>query len=111
MDLHGCTSDAERVDATRDARIVMSAIARTGQRFGSGHIVDIVAGADTKRIREPGHHTVKTYGAGRNKPKRHWQRLVDEMLGHGLVVRAGDRYPVLHLTPRGLSVLRGEEDL
>ncbi|MDH4233066.1 MAG: ATP-dependent DNA helicase, partial [Nitrospirota bacterium] len=57
-----CTGVIEKTDITRDARIIMSAISRTGQRFGAGHISDIVAGAVTKRIRELKHNELKTFG-------------------------------------------------
>jgi len=57
-----CSGSAEQIDITTDAQIVMSAMSRTQQRFGSGHIIDIVTGADTRRIRELKHNDIKTYG-------------------------------------------------
>lgn len=67
-----CNGEHEKVDITRDAQIVMSAMMRTGQRFGICHIIDIVTGANTKRIRQLKHDSIKTYGAGKDKPKRYW---------------------------------------
>jgi ATP-dependent DNA helicase RecQ len=106
-----CTGEVERFDITTDARIIMSAIARTGQGFGGGHITDIVAGADTRRIRELGHDRVKTYGAGKEKDKKHWRSVIDELLAQGALMQDGDRYPVLKLTDKGSAVLYGKEHI
>jgi ATP-dependent DNA helicase RecQ len=103
-----CTGSVERVDVTVDAQIILSAISRTQQRFGIGHIVDIVTGADTKRIRELRHNEIKTYGAGKCKDKKYWRFLVDELLAQAMVRQEGDPYPVLKLTQKGLNVLYGK---
>ncbi len=100
-----CTGSVEKTDITIDAQKLMSAISRTGQRFGAAHIADIVVGANTKRIRELGHDKVKTYGVGRDKPKTHWRFITDELLAQGLIVQNGDRYPVLQLTEKARNVL------
>jgi ATP-dependent DNA helicase RecQ len=102
-----CTGSAERIDISTDARIFMSAMARTNERFGIVHIIDIVMGADTKRVRELGHHEIRTFGAGRHHDKHHWHFIVDELLAQELIKQDGDRYPVLKLTPRGAGVLTG----
>lgn len=106
-----CTSTAERVDITADARIVLAAISETRQRFGIGHVTDLVTGAGTKRIRELGHHEIKTYGAGKDKDKRHWRFLVDELLAQDMIRQEGDPYPVLKLTQRGREVLDGKAEV
>jgi ATP-dependent DNA helicase RecQ len=106
-----CSGNVELVDITIDAQILMSAISRTQQRFGSGHIIDIVTGADTKRIRDLQHNEIKTYGAGKHKDKKYWRFLVDELLAQGAVHVDGDRYPVLKLTKKGLDVLYGNEQI
>ncbi len=104
-----CSGNVEQVDITVDAQIIMSAMSRTHERFGTGHVVDIVTGADTKRIRELQHDKIKTYGAGKDKDKRHWRSIADELLAQGLIRQDGDRYPVLKLTPKGSDVLYGKE--
>jgi ATP-dependent DNA helicase RecQ len=100
-----------QVDISTDARILMSAMARTSERFGIVHIIDVVIGADTKRIRELGHHEIKTFGAGRHQDKNHWRFIVNELLAQELIRQDGDRYPVLKLTPRGSEVLTGKHDV
>ena len=106
-----CTGTVKRVDATVDAQILMSAVSRTGQRFGIRHVIDIVTGADTKRIRELQHNEVKTYGAGGHKDKRYWQFIVDELLAQDAICQDGDRYPVLKLTEKGRGILFGNEKI
>ncbi len=105
-----CTGSVEQIDVTVDAQIIMSAISRTGQRFGIGHIIDIVTGADTKRVRELKHNEIKTYGAGKHKDKKHWRFLINELLAQDMIRQDGDPYPVLKLTRKGLDVLYGKED-
>ncbi len=102
-----CTGKVEIIDITIDAQIVMSAMSRTGQRFGIMHIIEIVTGADTKRIRELEHNKIKTYGVGREKDKNHWRLIVDELLAQDIILHDGDRYPVLKLTDKGKKVLFG----
>ena len=106
-----CTGSVQEINISSDARIVMSAVARTSERFGIVHIIDIVIGADTKRVRELGHHELKTFGAGRNKDKNHWRFIVNELLAQELIRQDGDRYPVLKLTPRGAAVLTGKDEV
>lgn len=104
-----CTGKVEKVDITTDAQIVMSAMLRTGQRFGTRHIIDIVTGADTRRIREFRHNEIKTYGVGRHKEKKHWQFIVGELLAQEAIVQDGGQYPVLKLGKRGTEILYGRE--
>jgi ATP-dependent DNA helicase RecQ len=86
-------------------------MARTSERFGIVHTIDIVIGADTKRIRELGHHELKTFGAGRHRDKNHWRFIVNELLAQELIRQDGDRYPVLKLTPKGANVLMGKDEV
>ncbi len=100
-----CAGEVALVDATRDAQIVLSAIARTGERFGIQHVVDVVTGADSERLRRYGHDRIKTFGAGRDQDKRHWRLLIDNLLAKGLIVQRPGDYPVLALEPAARGVL------
>jgi ATP-dependent DNA helicase RecQ len=106
-----CTGNVSRMDISTDARILMSAMARVNERYGINHVIDIVIGEDTKRVRELGHHTIKTFGAGRHGTKHHWRSIIDELLGQELIIHDGARYPVLKLTPRGRAALTGTEQV
>jgi ATP-dependent DNA helicase RecQ len=104
-----CSGSVEQIDITTDAQIIMSAISRTGQRFGIGHIINIVTGADTKRIRELRHNKIKTYGTGKGRDKKYWRSVVDELIAQEAVIQEGDPYPVLKITQKGSDILFGRE--
>ena len=97
-----CSGSAEQTDITTDAQVILSAVSGTGQRFGIGHIIDIVTGADTKRIRELRHNEIKTYGAGKARDKKYWRGVVDELMAQEALTQEGDPYPVLKISRKGL---------
>ncbi|MBU0943069.1 MAG: DNA helicase RecQ [Proteobacteria bacterium] len=105
-----CVHGIEEINGTIDAQKVMSAIYRTDQRFGVGHIVDIVYGAKSKRIVSLGHDQIKTYGVGRKEGKGHWRSVIDALLAQGLLRAEGGEYPLLKLTAAGEEVLFGKKD-
>jgi ATP-dependent DNA helicase RecQ len=105
-----CTDKVEIRDATVEAQMVMSAIYRLDERFGAGYVTDVITGADTKRIREFGHKTLKTYGVGTHQNKTFWRSLIDELINRRHLEQTQDQYPVLKLTPSGRQILRGEKN-
>ena len=106
-----CTGKVEKVDITIDAQIFMSAMSRTGQRFGIMHIIDVVTGADTKRIRELGHDKIKTFRAGKDKDKNHWRFIADELLAQDVIYQDGSAYPVLKMSEKGKDIILGKEKI
>ncbi|MFP4180270.1 MAG: DNA helicase RecQ [Spirochaetaceae bacterium] len=104
-----CTDASSTEDMTVDAQKLLSAVARTGERFGSGQIVDIVKGADTQKIRQWGHNRLRTYGVGGDKPKKHWSVLVEELVGGGALVQGEGKYPTLELSDTGRDILFGRK--
>jgi len=106
-----CEGEVESIDATRDAQIIMSAIARTGERFGINHIVTVVTGDDSDRIRQLGHDQIKTFGAGKDRDKRHWRLMIDNLLAKGLIIQTEGDYPVLQLQPESREVLFGGREV
>ena len=105
-----CCEKRESVEATVDAQKVLSAVARTGERFGMGHIIDIVCGADTEKIRNNNHQTLKTYGVGREKSKKWWRGILDELIGQEMIYQDSAHYNVLKMTDRGRDTLFGRSD-
>ena len=103
-----CLDPPKLVDATREAQMLMSAIARTGQRFGTAHIIDIVRGADTEKIRERGHDSLPTFGVGAGRPKPFWQSLVRQCLAGGQLALDIEGFGALRLTELGDAVLAGK---
>ena len=105
-----CSGTVDRVDATKEAQIVMSAIMRTGQRFGAVHVADVVTGAKTQKIRDLKHDKLKTYGAGADHDKSYWRSIIDDLTAQGCIVRTDGEYPVLNLTAAGREVLFGRRE-
>ncbi|MEC9486823.1 MAG: DNA helicase RecQ [Prosthecochloris sp.] len=103
-----CLGKRETVDCSTEAQMLLSAIARTDQRFGATHIIDIVTGSRNRKLLESGHDQIKTYGVGKGKSKTFWRQVVDELLAQKIIAKAEGLYPTLYLLPRALEVLKGE---
>jgi ATP-dependent DNA helicase RecQ len=106
-----CTRALERIDITRETQMILSAITRTGQRFGAGHIINIVCGAGTKKIRALGHETLPTYGVGKDRPKSYWREIVDDLMAEYIISQSDGQYPVLKISQSASAILRGEKTL
>ena len=104
-----CVGDVERMDATVPAQKVMSAVYRTGEKFGATYIADVVVGAKTQKIRELGHDQLKTYGVGKAENKKYWRRVIDDLLAQECMVQNAERFSALELTPKGKQVLLGKK--
>ena len=105
-----CCDEVERVDATIDAQKALSAMYRTGGRFGAGHIADILVGANTAKIRDRGHDQLPTYGIGKEYDKMFWRRLIDALLAQGLASIDDLQLPTPKVTDEGWKVLRKQRD-
>jgi ATP-dependent DNA helicase RecQ len=103
-----CLHPPERFDATEDARKALSCVYRVGQRFGIGHVVDVLRGAETERIRSLGHQRLSTYGIGRQRSAEGWNSLLRQLIHHGYLRQDIARFSVLQLTEAARPVLRGE---
>jgi ATP-dependent DNA helicase RecQ len=106
-----CLNPPERYDATTDAQKALSCVFRTGQRFGVGHVVEVLRGTRSERIRELGHDRLSTYGIGREQSAEAWSGLLRQLIHHGYLVQDVARYSVLTLTEAARPLLRGEERL
>jgi ATP-dependent DNA helicase RecQ len=106
-----CSGEVRLTNATRDAQIVLSAVYRTGQRFGAGHVTDVVRGKRTDKVVRAGHEKVQTFGVGSSRGIRYWRRVIDELLMQGYLEQTGDRYPVLRLSESSRDVLSGGRDV
>ena len=100
-----CTDITEKIDATTDAQKIMSAAVRSGEKFGVAHIIDIVCGADTEKIRRFGHDRLKTWGAGKDKPKKWWRSIFDDLVLQKAVFQDSENYNAVKLTAYGRDIL------
>ncbi|SFR07139.1 DNA helicase RecQ [Poseidonocella sedimentorum] len=106
-----CDQPPELFDGTTAVRKALSAILRTGEYFGSGHLIDILLGADTEKIRARGHDKLPTYGVGGEYDKRQWQAVFRQMMGHDLVRPDPERHGALRMTDAARPILRGEAEI
>ncbi len=107
-----CLGETEGlVDGTRDAQMVLSCVARVEQRYGMGHVVDVLRGADTERIRSLRHHELSTWGLMKDRDRKEVMHLAFQLLDQGLMQRTVGEYPVLCLNDASLPVMRGEREV
>lgn len=104
-----CTQPPILVDATEAARKLLSAIARTGQRFGLSHVINVLRGSTAQKISQYGHETLSVYGLGRDQPTGYWRELAETLIELGHLQLSADEYRTATFTASGRSVLRGEE--
>jgi ATP-dependent DNA helicase RecQ len=103
-----CLNPPTLVEATRQAQMLLSAIHRTGQAFGAGHVIDVLLGSDTDKVRQRGHDRLPTYGVGKEFPKQYWQSLVRQAVAGGQIMINIAKYGGLEITERGRAILKGE---
>ncbi len=106
-----CLNPPERMDATEDARKALSCVYRVNQRFGVKHVMDVLRGADTERIRSLGHNKLSTYAIGADKSEQEWSSLIRQLIHHGYLEQDIANYSVLKLTEAARPLLRGEVQL
>jgi len=106
-----CLNPVDTWDATDAARKVMSCIYRTGQRFGSGYIIDVLRGSNGERIRSFGHNRLSTYGIGKNIEKNEWRSILRQLVARGFLKVDVEGYGSLLLTEMARPVLKGEVTL
>ena len=103
-----CLSDFEKKEATVEAQMALSAVARLQERFGGGYVIDLLRGSASSRIREA-HKQLPTYGVGAEKSKEEWSFIIRSLIDQDVLYRTEDRYPVLKLNPTAWKILKGEE--
>lgn len=103
-----CAGETEREDATVPAQKLLSAVARTGGRFGARHVINVVMGKETRRIRDFFHHELPTFGVGNDREEPYWRRVMDTLLAQGMVTVSNPLMPTPALTDKGWEVLRGQ---
>jgi len=103
-----CDRPAQLFDATEAVRKALSAILRTGEWFGAGHLIDILTGTATPKVRERGHDQLPTFAVGRDLSKPAWGAVFRQMMGQDLVRPDPDRHGALRMTEAARPILRGE---
>ena len=104
-----CDRPPDTFDGTTPVRMALSAALRTGESFGVGHLIDILTGSLTDKVRQRGHDGLPTFGVGREWDKRQWQAIFRQMMGHDLVRPDPERHGALRMSEAARPILRGEQ--
>ncbi|MGA0160234.1 MAG: DNA helicase RecQ [Vulcanococcus sp.] len=109
----GCLEPQQRSDCRVVAQKALSAVYRTGQRFGAGHVVDVLLGGNTERIRSLGHDQLSVYGIGKELDRGQWRALLRQLVSLGALHSPEDAKGGLCFGPPELvqPLLRGEQEL
>ncbi|HEU0205849.1 MAG TPA: DNA helicase RecQ [Pseudolysinimonas sp.] len=106
-----CLSPPESWDGTVPAQKLLSTVVRLWrerhQRFGAGHLIDILLGRETERVRSQSHAELTTFGIGTELSEQEWRGVVRQLLAQGLLGVAADGYGTLVITEASTSVLDG----
>ncbi|MFZ4528140.1 MAG: DNA helicase RecQ [Undibacterium curvum] len=103
-----CLSPPVSFDGTVAAQKILSTIYRVDQRFAAGHVVDILRGIDTDRVKQWRHDQLSTFGIGSDKSEAEWRALLRQLIALELIAVDYDNYSALRLTEAARPVLRGE---
>ncbi|MCP5074568.1 MAG: DNA helicase RecQ [Rhodobacteraceae bacterium] len=103
-----CANPPDLFDGTPAVRKALSAILRTGEYFGAGHLIDILRGKDTDKIRARRHDQLPTFGVGREYDQRQWQAIFRQMMGYDLIRPDMERHGAFRMTEAARPILRDE---
>jgi ATP-dependent DNA helicase RecQ len=104
-----CLNPPQTWDGTEVARKALSCVFRTGQRFGAVHVVDVLLGHDTERIRQWNHNALSTYGIGKELLEKDWRAVFRQLVALGYLEIDHGSYGALKLSPSSRPVLKGEQ--
>jgi ATP-dependent DNA helicase RecQ len=102
-----CVAPPKTWDATVPAQKALSAVYRTGQRFGSGHVIAVLRGEESERVLSFDHHRLSTFGIGAELDDKQWRSVFRQLLAAGLLEADAEGYGTLRLTAASRAVLSG----
>src|SRR5690606_3437270 len=106
-----CLQPPETWVGTEVARKALSCVFRTGQRFGAGHVIDVLRGVPTDKVAQNGHDKVSTRGIGTNLDTRQWNRAFRHLAAARPLAANHERHGALYLTSTAGPLLKGEQTL
>ncbi len=104
-----CLNEVKTFDGTVAVQKALSTVYRTGQRFGAGHLIDVLLGKETPRISSLGHQRLSTYGIGTEYSEREWRSIFRQLVAAGYLSTDAQGHGSLLLAPRSVAVLKGKE--
>lgn len=106
-----CLEPVATWDGTEAARMALSVVYRTGQRFGVNHLVDVLRGAQTDKIAQFGHQDLVTYGVGKALDNNQWRSVFRQLVARGFLSVDLERFGALRLEETCRPLLRGEQNI
>jgi len=106
-----CLDPPKLYDATIDAQKALSAVARTEQRFGVGHVIDVLRGHDTEKVLQWGHEQLSVFGVGSELSRDEWTSIIRQLIHRGYLRQDIAAFSALKLLSEARGVLRGEVEL
>ena len=103
-----CLNPPKTWDATEAAQKLLSTIYRTGQRFGSGQVIDVLRGKDTAKINQFGHQKLSTYGIGAEHSDKQWRSMIRQLIVQNYLFVNDAQYGAIQLTEKARGLLRGD---
>lgn len=103
-----CQNPPKTWNATESAQKLLSNIYRTGQRFGSGHVIDVLRGKDTPKINQFGHNKLSTYGIGAEFSDKQWRSIVRQLIVQKYLLVNDAQYGAIQLTEKARGLLKGD---
>jgi ATP-dependent DNA helicase RecQ len=102
-----CLGELEAVpDAPLVARKILSCVARVGQRFGAGHVANVLCGSENEQVMSRRHNTLTTFGLLREASSGEVRGYIEQLVAHGLLRQTDDAFPVIALTAAGVDLLK-----
>lgn len=106
-----CDHPPKTEDATIDAQKFLSCVYRLKQNYGINYVIEVLRGSETEKIQKAGHQQLTTFGIGQDKSNLYWKQLGWQLLHRGYCFQDTDHFNVLRLTPKAVTILRGEEQI
>ena len=106
-----CLEPVDRWDATRAAQMALSCVYRTGQRFGVGHLIDVLLGKATAKIEQFNHQQLSTFGIGQELTQQQWSGVYRQLVAAGLLTVDMEAYGGLKLNEFSRPVLKGQQEV
>ncbi len=106
-----CLNPPVSFDATEAVQKLLSTIYRVGQRFGAGHVLDVLRGIDSEKVGQWNHQQLSTFGIGADKSEAEWRAILRQAIALGLVAIDHEAYGALKLPEAARAVLKGEQTI
>ena len=103
--------EVEEYDGTEISEMILSAVIRTGERFGASHLINVLMGKAVKQVRSWDHHNLSVFGIASRNNAEDLKRAIEELLDSGLLLRQGGGFPTISVSPMGRAFLKNGEKL